>query len=90
VLPAFLVEVGASRSCIMALPVWVVQINRAERWVRWRFPNQPLDVERVAPVDAVHSTIEGALAAVARLLPPLADIPDNTLDDTPVAPAHAA
>lgn len=90
VLPAFVVEVGASGACVMAFPVWVVQINRAEGWVRWRFPNQPFDVERVSEFAAVHSTLDGALAAVARLLPPLAEIPDNTLQPTsPPAPAAA-
>lgn len=83
VMPAFLVEVGVMRASVMSIPIWVTQINRAEGWVRWRFPNHPFDVERVAKFDAVHATLEGALAAVARLLPPLADIPENTLADAP-------
>lgn len=67
----------------MAVPIWVVQINRAEGWVRWRFPNQPFDVERLAPFEAVHSTLGAALDAVARLLPSLAAMPENVLADTP-------
>jgi len=91
VLPAFLVEVGASKCGLMCLPIWVTEINRAEGWVRWRYPNKPFDVERLAPFDSVHSSIDTALAAVARLLPPLADIPANHLEPEPVAlsPANA-
>lgn len=81
VLPAYLVDVGASRACVLAVPIWVVEINRAEGWVRYLSPNQPFDVERVAPFDHVHGKLESALAAVGHLLPELHILPENSLQD---------
>ena len=79
VLPSFLVEVSTSCNCVIALPIWVTKINRIEGWVQWKMPKQPFDVERVAPFYAVHSTLEAATSAAARLLQPLSEIPENKL-----------
>ena len=81
VLPAYLVAMGATRACVLAVPVWVIEINRAEGWVKYLPPNQPLDVERVASFGDVHSKLDSALAAVGRLLPELHSLPENSLQD---------
>lgn len=81
VLSAYLVEVGATKTCVLAMPVWVVEINRAEGWVKYLAPNQPLDVERVARFGDVHSKLDSALAAIGRLLPGLHSLPKNALQD---------
>lgn len=89
VLPAYLVQPSATGACVLAVPVWVVEINRGEGWVKYRAPNQPFDVERVAPFSAVHSRLDSALAAVGRILPGLHSIPDNSLQDETATPAAA-
>ena len=71
VLPAWHVDEGVTKTCVMIAPVWVTQINRLEGFVKWRVPNQPFDVERTAPFASVHTKIESALAHAARLLPAL-------------------
>lgn len=81
VLPAYLVEIGATKACVLAVPVWVVEMNRAEGWVKYLAPNQPFDVERVACFGDIHSKLESALTAIGRLLPELHALPENSLQD---------
>ncbi len=71
VLPAWHVDEGVTKICVIIAPIWVTQINRLEGFVTWRVPNQPFDVERTAPFASIHTKIESALAHAARLLPAL-------------------
>lgn len=83
ILPAYLIQAGTSDACVLAVPIWVVEINRLEGWVRYRMPNQPHDIERTADFADVHSRLESALAAIGRILPGLHNLPANTLQDEP-------
>lgn len=81
VLPAYLVEIGTTKTCVLAVAIWVIEVNRVEGWVKYLFPNQPFDVERVARFADVHSKLDSALAAIGRLLPELHALPENSLQD---------
>jgi hypothetical protein len=81
VLPAWHVYTGTRAACLLICPTWITEINRLEGFVKYRTPNEPLDVERTAPFGEFFSTVEKAAARVAELLPPLAEIPDNVLAD---------
>lgn len=77
-LKAWHVDCGVTKTCVMIAPIIVTEINRVGGFVKWRVPNQHLDIERIAAFEDVHSTLGRALAHAARLLKQLAeDVPNE-------------
>ena len=80
ILPAYQVTRSALTGSVTVAVIWVTEINKMEGWVKWRTPNQPFDVERLAEFADVHSTLDAALEHVRRAAPDAqATLPANQL-----------